>query len=83
MKISTLLASLVSLVGFVSAAPAPNSDFDNQQSAAQYGVQNALPPPTPSGGLGTNGSLPYYHPLSDFDFQSIVRLYAFVRSQSL
>ncbi|KAH9483520.1 Protein rds1 [Psilocybe cubensis] len=27
--------------------------------------------PTPSGGLGTNGSEPYYHPLSDFDFQSI------------
>ncbi|PPQ92575.1 hypothetical protein CVT25_007267 [Psilocybe cyanescens] len=27
--------------------------------------------PTPEGGLGTNGSEPFYHPLSDFDFQSI------------
>ncbi|KAF9552296.1 Rds1 protein [Agrocybe pediades] len=36
-------------------------------------IQNGSlpPPPTPADGLGTNGSIPYYHPLSDFDFQSI------------
>ena len=28
----------------------------------------------PSGGLGTNSTPPFYHPLSDFDFQSLVRL---------
>ncbi|KDR71779.1 hypothetical protein GALMADRAFT_779423 [Galerina marginata CBS 339.88] len=31
----------------------------------------SAPPPTPSGGLGTNGSTPVYRPLSDFDFQSL------------
>ena len=31
-------------------------------------------PYVPEGGLGTNSTPPYYHPLSDFDFQSIVSL---------
>ncbi|PPQ72995.1 hypothetical protein CVT26_014511 [Gymnopilus dilepis] len=38
-------------------------------------VSLAAPPPkpfTPPGGLGTNGSLPVYKPLSDFDTQSLV-----------
>ena len=29
---------------------------------------------TPSGGLGTNSAPPVYHPMSDFDRQSLVRL---------
>lgn len=40
---------------------------------------NPVPTPapfTPSGGLGTNATPPVYAPLSDFDFQSMVRVLA-------
>lgn len=45
-------------------------------SAYSYVVNGSLtvPPPkpyTPAGGFGNNGSLPVYHPLSDFDFESL------------
>jgi len=38
-----------------------------------HGAQPA--PFTPSGGLGTNGSEPVYVPETDFDFESIVRIF--------
>lgn len=48
--------------------PAPGStDYPSNGK-----LQEPLPVPyTPSGGEGTNGSEPIYHPMSDFDYQSL------------
>ncbi|KAF9554658.1 hypothetical protein CPC08DRAFT_712715 [Agrocybe pediades] len=66
----SLAASLVSDGVLSYATPSALSRFNYTGALADTGIRIA-PPPTPSGGLGTNGSIPYYHPLSDFDFQSI------------
>ncbi|KAF4609536.1 hypothetical protein D9613_012255 [Agrocybe pediades] len=66
----SLAASLVSDGVLSYATPSALSRFNYTGALAYKGIRIA-PPPTPSGGLGTNGSIPYYHPLSDFDFQSI------------
>jgi hypothetical protein len=40
---------------------------DNGELQATY-----MPIPyQPAGGQGTNGTIPYYHPLSDFDYESL------------
>lgn len=69
MKTTTLFVPAV-LAGIASAVP----HLLNSNST------NTSQPFTPEGGLGTNGSLPVYAPLSDFDFQSIVRSNSGLRS---
>ncbi|KAF9473808.1 Rds1 protein [Pholiota conissans] len=60
MKPSTLFSTSLLLCGLVVAAP-------NEPRQARR-----RPPFTPPGGINANGShTPFYHPLSDFDFQSL------------
>ncbi|KAH8552939.1 Rds1 protein [Umbelopsis sp. PMI_123] len=50
--------------GYEFSAPSPYNSSGE--------LQNPLVAPyTPSGGLNTNGSIPIYHPLSDFDYESL------------
>ncbi|PPQ96315.1 hypothetical protein CVT26_005678 [Gymnopilus dilepis] len=62
-NIAPLIASLLLLTSFVSGWPAPSNSSSFPPLAQR--------PFTPSGGLNTNGSLPVYRPLSQFDFQSL------------
>ncbi|KIW15513.1 hypothetical protein PV08_05559 [Exophiala spinifera] len=54
-----------------SIAPGPPTPvtYSNDNGLLQAGYQPV--PYQPAGGAGTNGSLPYYHPLSDFDYESL------------
>ncbi|KIX96966.1 uncharacterized protein Z520_07080 [Fonsecaea multimorphosa CBS 102226] len=50
------------------AAPLPVT-YTNNNGLLQA---SSMPVPyQPAGGQGTNGTLPYYHPLSDFDYESL------------
>ncbi|OAP59481.1 hypothetical protein AYL99_06779 [Fonsecaea erecta] len=50
------------------AGPAPVT-YTNNNGLLQA---SSMPVPyQPAGGQGTNGTLPYYHPLSDFDYESL------------
>lgn len=54
-----------------SIAPLPPLPvtYSNENGELQAGFQPV--PYQPAGGAGTNGTEPYYHPLSDFDYQSL------------
>ncbi len=54
-----------------SIAPGPPNPvtYTNNNGLLQAGYEPI--PYQPAGGAGTNGSLPYYHPLSDFDYESL------------
>lgn len=47
--------------------PAPSPSYVNPNGLLQ---NDETVPYQPAGGQGTNGTQPYYHPLSDFDYQS-------------
>lgn len=51
----------------ISPVPAPAPSYVNNNGLLQ---NNEPVPYQPAGGAGTNGTAPYYHPLSDFDYQS-------------
>jgi len=48
--------------------PAPSPLYNNTNGLLQ---NDETVPYQPAGGAGTNGTQPYYHPLSDFDYQSL------------
>jgi hypothetical protein len=54
-----------------SAAPGslPPVTYVNNNGLLQAGYEPV--PYQPAGGQGTNGTIPYYHPLSDFDYESL------------
>jgi hypothetical protein len=54
-----------------SIAPLPPLPvtYNNENGELQAGYQPI--PYQPAGGAGTNGTEPYYHPLSDFDYESL------------
>jgi hypothetical protein len=52
----------------LSPVPAPSPSYVNTNGELQDDQPLAY---TPAGGAGTNGTIPYYHPLSDFDYQSL------------
>ncbi len=67
----TVTGALSTSVLATSLAPAPPPpQLANYSSDGQLHGPEPLPF-TPSGGLGTNGSLPIYKPASDFDYQSL------------
>lgn len=72
------LFPLAGLASLALAAPAPvtntsSFEFSGPSPYKSTGkLQKPLVKPyTPAGGLGTNGSIPIYHPLSDFDYSSL------------
>ncbi len=57
-------------------APGPDSEITVEANGHVYVAngnltQDETVPYTPYGGLNTNGTLPVYAPLSDFDYQSL------------
>lgn len=68
MRPTRVLAAL-SMSALAAAAPAIH-DINNNGGGSQ--PQPSMPY-TPPGGIGTNSTPPEYIPLSDFDFQSLVR----------
>ena len=73
---SSSYASVTSSYASSASASASASASSTASSPlASTNFSSSLPLPyTPSGGFGTNGSQPVYAPLSDFDYQSLVRL---------
>ncbi|KAL2270791.1 hypothetical protein VTJ83DRAFT_162 [Remersonia thermophila] len=57
------------LASTIAPAPPPPQIVDYPADGQLHGAQPM--PYTPSGGIGTNGSLPLYKVASDFDYQSI------------
>lgn len=52
----------------IAPVPAPSPSYINNNGL----LQRPEPIPyQPNGGAGTNGTIPYYHPLSDFDYESL------------
>lgn len=56
--------------------PGPDSQITVESNGHNYTASGNLTSPepmpyTPYGGLNTNGSIPVYHPLSDFDYESL------------
>ena len=52
----------------IAPIPAPSPSYSNENGL----LQNPQSIPyQPAGGAGTNGTEPYYHPLSDFDYESL------------
>lgn len=51
-------------------APLPASAPSYTNSNGELQASNMTVPYQPAGGMNTNGSEPYYHPLSDFDYES-------------
>ena len=68
---ATVTGALSTSVQATSLAPAPPpAQLANYSSDGKLHAPEPLPF-TPSGGIGTNGSLPLYKPASDFDYQSL------------
>ncbi|KAH9839343.1 uncharacterized protein C8Q71DRAFT_795611 [Rhodofomes roseus] len=66
LALSIAATALADLAGALPAASSSASE------ASSYTSSSSIPLPyTPSGGLDTNGSLPVYAPLTDFDYQSL------------
>ena len=75
--LATLTGALAALnetaINTVSQNP-PADTFGNPGSTYTANGSTTVTEPmpyTPAGGLGTNGSTPVYHPLSDFDYESM------------
>ncbi|KZT72231.1 hypothetical protein DAEQUDRAFT_736363 [Daedalea quercina L-15889] len=68
----TSSVSSTSAVSSASASSSVSASSSAASALASTGFNSSVPLPyTPSGGLDTNGSLPVYAPLSDFDYQSL------------
>jgi hypothetical protein len=67
----TVTGALSAPAAALSAAPGglPPVTYTNNNGLLQAGYEPV--PYQPAGGQGTNGTLPYYHPLSDFDYESL------------
>lgn len=52
----------------IAPVPAPSPSYANENGLLQDPQPLAY---QPAGGAGTNGTIPYYHPLSDFDYESL------------
>ncbi|KAJ9608923.1 hypothetical protein H2200_006694 [Cladophialophora chaetospira] len=67
----TVTGALSAPAAALSAAPGglPPVTYINNNGLLQAGYQPV--PYQPAGGAGTNGTIPYYHPLSDFDYESL------------
>ena len=62
----------LSTVVLAPSVPALPVSYNETQYPSDGQLHGAEPAPyTPSGGLGTNGTAPYYHPQSDFDYESL------------
>ena len=61
------LTAPASAASVAPAGPAPVT-YTNNNGLLQAGYEPV--PYQPAGGQGTNGTEPYYHPLSDFDYES-------------
>ena len=67
----TITGALTAPAVAASAAPGglPPITYTNNNGLLQAGYEPV--PYQPAGGAGTNGTIPYYHPLSDFDYESL------------
>jgi hypothetical protein len=70
------LFPLTALASLALSAPVSNFSSYEFSGPSPYNSTGNLSQPlvrpyTPAGGLGTNGSIPIYHPLSDFDYESL------------
>ncbi|ETI28478.1 hypothetical protein G647_00927 [Cladophialophora carrionii CBS 160.54] len=67
----TVTGALSAPAAALSAAPGglPPVTYTNNNGLLQAGYEPV--PYQPAGGQGTNGTIPYYHPLSDFDYESL------------
>lgn len=67
----TVTGALSAPAAALSAAPGslPPVTYVNNNGELQAGYEPV--PYQPAGGAGTNGTIPYYHPLSDFDYESL------------
>ena len=67
----TVTGALTAPAAALSAAPLPPAPvtYVNNNGLLQAGYEPV--PYQPAGGAGTNGTPPYYHPLSDFDYESL------------
>lgn len=67
----TVTGALSAPASALSAAPGtlPPITYTNNNGLLQAGYEPV--PYQPAGGQGVNGTIPYYHPLSDFDYQSL------------
>ncbi|KAK4938980.1 hypothetical protein LTR10_020639 [Elasticomyces elasticus] len=54
-----------------SVAPLPSATVTYNNTNGLLQAANEPVPYQPAGGVGVNGSQPYYHPLSDFDYESL------------
>ncbi|KAF5326773.1 hypothetical protein D9619_004478 [Psilocybe cf. subviscida] len=74
MKTTAIFAALTAFASLTSAVVPPSRRQESSEAPQPSSSQssgNSSMPYTPTGGLGTNSTPPEYHPLSDFDFQSI------------
>lgn len=61
---SCALLTALAILNVVTSFPLPGNDSKDPFAPRPF---------TPAGGLGTdNSTIPYYHPLSDFDYQSLL-----------
>lgn len=65
----------------ITPKPAPANATTYPSDGKLHDPQPA--PYVPGGGLGTNGTMPVYNAKSDFDFQSLVRIYLFFTSRNI
>lgn len=61
--------STVVLAPSIAPLPAESFKYDYPADGKLHAPEPA--PYTPAGGLGTNGTLPVYRPISDFDYESL------------
>lgn len=69
-SIALMMAASVAAIVQPFASTGPNATSFVYLANGSTTVPEPMPY-TPAGGLGTNGSYPLYHPLSDFDFESL------------
>jgi hypothetical protein len=68
--------ALATLASVALAAPVTNTSNYEFSGPSPYKSDGKLHKPlvkpyTPAGGINTNGTIPIYHPLSDFDYESL------------
>jgi len=66
----TLLVASVAAIPQTFTSSGPNATTYSYTANGSTTVAETMPY-TPAGGLGMNGSYPLYHPLSDFDYESL------------
>jgi len=68
---TSILASAVALITSAYAAPVLTESGEANYTGNGNLTVAVAAPYVPSGGLGTNNSVPKYAPASDFDYQSL------------